>query len=331
MLIVNGNYRDISLSFFIVALLWALATAYELYEGRQVGELREIVGISERHAVRRGAEVPFIGGSYSGRCEIPPCRYNHKWARVTHTTAVAQVDEAGKIMGLRVGGIDMLTAEDVADWRRHLWLRLLGLLVLAGTALMFFRRFNQAKRNSELGTVQGSLTSVETVFDEEPGYLYFQTWESERADQTRIEHFYVTVRLHSGITGDIEPRLPAAMSVIQLENYSPELFERLVKGYFGFNEPLRGIALDREAKLAFLRALAPLPQMATCHRIVAKNGRLMLQMSRLFQGDDGHFRQPKEVVLERSRIALESLAADWAKLVLRGAVSQEAPATDKAT
>lgn len=318
MLVVNANSRDVSLGFFIAAALWALVTVYQLYETRQVGDLREIVGISERHAARRGAEVPFIGGSYSGRCEISPCKYNHQWAWVTHTTAVAQVDEAGKILRLRVGGIDVLTAEDVADWRRHLWLRILGLLVLAGTSLMFFRRFDRAKRNSELGTVQGSLSSVETVFDEEPGYLYFQTWESERADQTRIEHFYVTVRLHSGITGDIEPRMPAAMSVIQLENYSPELFERLVKGYFGFNEPLRGIALDREAKLAFLRALAPLPQMATCHRLVAKNGRLMLQMSRLFQGNDGHFRQPKEVVLERSRIALEALAADWAKRVPPG-------------
>lgn len=331
MLVVNANSRDVSLGFFIAAALGALVTAYQLYETRQVGDLREIVGISERHAARRGAEVPFVGDGYSGRCEIPGCKNIHRWARVTHTTAVAQVDEADKILGLRVGGIDVLTAEDVADWRRHLWLRILGLLVLAGTSLMFFRRFDRAKRNSELGTVEGSLSSVETVFDEEPGYLYFQTWESERADQTRIEHFYVTVRLHSGITGNIEPRMPAAMSVTQLEDYSPELFERLVKGYFGFNEPLRGIALDREAKLAFLRALAPLPQMATCHRLVARNGRLMLQMSRLFQGVDGNFRQPKEVVLERSRIALESLAADWAKLVLPGAVSQQASPTGKVT
>lgn len=330
MLVVNANSRDVSLGFFIAAALGALVTAYQLYETRQVGDLREIAGISERHAARRGAEVPFVGDGYSGRCEIPGCKNIHKWARVTHTTAVAQVDEAGKILGLRVGGIDMLIAEDVADWRRHLWLRFLGLLVLAGTSLVFFGRFDRAKRNSELGTVQGSLSSVETVFDEEPGYLYFQTWESERADQTRIEHFYVTVRLHSGITGDIEPRMPAAMSVTELENYSPELFERLVKGYFGFNEPLSGIAFDKEAKLAFLRALAPLPQMATCHRLVAKNGRLMLQMSRLFQGDDGRFRQPKEVVLERSRIALEALATDWAKRVLPGMDLQRVPVIDEA-
>lgn len=109
MLIVNANRRALALGFFIATSLWALATAYELYEGRQVGELREIAGISERHAARRGAEVPFVGDGYSGRCEIPSCKNIHKWARVTHTTAVAQVDEAGKILGLRVGGIDMLT------------------------------------------------------------------------------------------------------------------------------------------------------------------------------------------------------------------------------
>lgn len=316
MLIVNSNLRGVFLGCFLATAMGTVVSGYRLHEGRQVGGLREMVGVSELHLTGRGSHVPFVGGGYSGRCEIPTCRNSDRWARVTHTAAIAQVDEAGKILGLQVGGVDILTAEDVAERRRDLVFQAVGLLVFSGIFFMLFKRYDRIKRNSERGTVKGTLTSVETVFDEEPGYLYFQEWESERADQTRIEHFYVTVRLHPGITGDIALTMPSAMSITILEQYSPALFERLVKGYFSFNKRLRGIAFTRRAKLALLDALAPLPQMATCHRLVARNGRLMLQMSRLFEGDDGHLRQPKEIVLERARIALEALAAEWSSLTL---------------
>jgi hypothetical protein len=312
----DSNLRDFFFSSFLVTAIWAVVSGYQLYEGRQVGGLREIVGVSELHPTRRGYHVPFVGGGYSGRCEIPTCGNSDRWARVTHTAAIAQVDEAGKILGLQVGGVDILTAEDVAERRRDLVFLAVVLLVFSGIFFMLFKRYDRIKRNRERGTVKGTLTSVETVFDEEPGYLYFQEWASERADQTRIEHFYVTVRLHPGITGDIALTMPSAMSITKLEQYSPALFERLVKGYFSFNKRLRGIAFTRRAKLALLDALAPLPQMATCHRLVARNGRLMLQMSRLFEGDDGQLRQPKEIVLERARIALEALAAEWSSLTL---------------
>lgn len=164
---------------------------------------------------------------------------------------------------------------------------------------------------------EGPLSTAKDVFRHEPGWLYFQQWvQHGDHGQQLIEHFHITVRLPGTIAGDITLQLPAAMSMSRLESYSTALFERLAKGYFSVNGPMKGLPFDRPAQLALLRALTPLPQLATCRQLVARNGRLLLKLQRPVEPSAGPLWQPREVVLERSRAALEALAEEWTSLLL---------------
>lgn len=194
-----------------------------------------------------------------------------------------------------------------------LFLALAPVIALGYTAFELIRSF--LNRN-KLIAVQGTLSSVKAAFDEDPGWLYFQKRQPGESEEQLVEHFQVTAMLARGITGEVVLNLPAGMSIARLEDYSPALFERLAKGYFKVKAPFKGIPFDRSAQLALLRALAPLPQLAPCHRLVARNGRLLLEQIRLLEAVDGPMRQSKEVVIERARTALDSLAAEWSALTL---------------
>ncbi|WP_302176052.1 hypothetical protein [uncultured Hydrogenophaga sp.] len=192
----------------------------------------------------------------------------------------------------------------------------LALVPVIALGYSAFALIRSILNSDKLIAVQGTLSSAKAVFDEDPGWLYFQKRQPGESDGQLVEHFQVTAVLARGITGEVVLSLPAGMSIAKLEEYSPALFERLAKGYFSVKTPFKGIPFDRSAQLALLRALTPLPQLAPCHRLVARNGRLLLEQVRLLEAVEGTMRQPKEVVIERARIALEALAAEWSAVKL---------------
>ena len=121
-------------------------------------------------------------------------------------------------------------------------------------------------------------------------------------------------RIESGITGDIRQNIPAAMSMSNLQAYSPALFERLASGYFSVKVPFSGMPFHREAQLALLNALTQLTPMAECEKVTVRNGRLVVKLSRDYEEHSVLPKGAPEAVVKRACLTLEALAVHWAEL-----------------
>lgn len=199
-----------------------------------------------------------------------------------------------------------MTELDDFLFNAFVWVVVLGWFVLSVV------RYD--KRHRKPLEKQGTLSSEGSAFDEEPGWLYCQKLVRTDNGSYLVEHFVISVRITRSIRGALSLALPPGMSLPKLESFSPELLDRLCRGYFKEKVALSGLAFDRKTQLALLGALTPLPNLSGCYRIEAKNGRLVLFMERLHQPETSPIHPAVEVVLERTQKALDALSEELTSL-----------------